>query len=51
MLALQSRCLRRPALVFARVATLAQSRRNILTLAIETSWYTGLRYLVTYYLF
>lgn len=37
MLASQPRCLHRPALFFARAANFAQSRRNLLTLAIETS--------------
>lgn len=37
MLALRLRCLRRPALCFAQEADLAQSRRKLLTLAIETS--------------
>lgn len=34
---MHSRCLRRPALSFARAANLAHSRRKLLTLAIETS--------------
>jgi len=41
MLVLRSRRLRRPPTGYAEALQLVQSRRQLLTLAIETSWYAA----------